>query len=105
MQISAIFGRQQWFTLQIWDNRIPSSFTETADSTSLPILMDIQHVIIFNEMIRISAVLDITLWAVVHRPLFADSPFLAKIAFKTDPLPQDEEGMKQAEESLNEWRE
>lgn len=67
--------------------------------------MDPHHVLLFNEMIRISAVLDITLWAVVHRPLFTDSPFLAKIAFKTDPLPQDEEGMRQAEEALLEWRE
>jgi hypothetical protein len=66
--------------------------------------LDAQHASIFNELIKLSAVLEITLLAVVHRPLFQDSPFLAHVAFVGDLMPSDEEGMREAEELLKKWR-
>ena len=103
-QLAAILGRPLWLTLQTWDILSPAPFNVSPPHTSHPSLFDAQHVAIFNELIKLSSVLEMTLLAVVHRPLFHDSPFLSRVAFAGDLMPSDEEGMREVEGLLKVWR-
>ncbi|WWC62177.1 uncharacterized protein I303_104771 [Kwoniella dejecticola CBS 10117] len=108
--LGTICGRPAWIPLEDIDCELPHPypFSDPLNSGDpLPLAVheaDIQYVETFTAFIGVSAVLNFTLRAVHHRPLYPSSAFLNRLAMRMVRQNTDEEALQEAADHLEDWR-
>ncbi|KAK1921393.1 fungal-specific transcription factor domain-containing protein [Papiliotrema laurentii] len=104
-QLSALFGRYVWLPLIDVSCEIPEPYENVPEDAHLqPAILDAKYIEIFNAHIGISAVLTLTLRAVIHRPVFPQTKFLDQLSDKMWGDQNDEQGLKEVERQVEKWR-
>lgn len=73
-------------------------------TSDLPQDVDETHLLIFNQLVLVSAVLEKALDAYSQPPVYNNSDFLGKLSKSTRRHMGDAVALKDALESLDEWR-
>lgn len=108
-------GRMSYVRLWDYEISLPTKFVDTGSTPESlwpvnPVSAgkdeqgEVGEVEVFRQFVLICAVLERTLAAILHRPIFDNSDFLVKLSRELMPETEDEQGFRSAEKALDEWR-
>lgn len=112
-QLATFAGRMSYVRLWDYEISLPTKFVDagsppkghwTSELSASRMEEDETDVEVFRQLVLVSAVLERTLAAILHRPIFDNSNFLVRLSRELMPDTEDEQGFRSAERALEEWQ-